>query len=90
MTTWMITVYEVRDIDGNLEIPSSDVEIALFSAGCRITDRITIDTGSMIVPTLEYNVASNEIQHLIPIQIQLNLDFLNINSEIINQIMKSN
>lgn len=59
-TTWRITIFEVRDVHGNLEIPQE--EEALFSAGCRITERIEIDTGSVRVPNLEYVAASNEIQ----------------------------
>lgn len=59
--TWIITIFEVRDVHGNLEIP---VEEALFSAGCRITERIVIDTGSVRFPNLEYIAASNEIRHI--------------------------
>lgn len=60
-TTWIITIFEVRDVHGNLEIP---VEDALFSAGCRITERIVIDTGSVRVPNLEYVAALNEIRYI--------------------------
>lgn len=61
-TNWLITVYEVRDIDGILQITDTNIEKTCFSVGCQITDRIMIDTGSMLVPNLEYNIASNEIQ----------------------------
>ena len=60
-TTWIITIFEVRDVHGNLEIT---VEEPLFSAGCRITERIVIDTGSVRVPNLEYVASSNEIRHI--------------------------
>lgn len=64
-TEWIITIFEVRDVDGNLEFQCPDVEQALFSAGCRITERIPLDTGSIRIPELEYVAASNEIR---PIQ----------------------
>ena len=87
-TSWLITVYQVRDIDGNLEILSPDVEIALFSTGCRITDRITIDTGSVLVPNLEYNIASNKIQLFYPIKIVM---IYQLYSELINpRIIQNN
>jgi hypothetical protein len=61
-TEWVITFFQVRDIDGNLQIQSEDVEQGFFSAGCRITERRIIDTGSMIIPEFEYVAASNEVQ----------------------------
>ncbi len=63
-TEWIITIFEVRDVAGNLEIPNLVVEEILFSAGCRITERIVIDTGSVHIPNLEYVAASNEIRHI--------------------------
>ena len=65
-TTWVITIFEVRDCDGNLAIPLQENEYTMFSAGCRITERSIIDTGSTRIPELEYDAVSNEIQ---PIQV---------------------
>lgn len=64
-TDWLITVYEVRDIDGNLEIPDVNVEIRCFSVGCQITDRMIIDTGSTGIPKLIFDSNSNQIVSLI-------------------------
>jgi hypothetical protein len=59
-TEWVITIFEVRDIHGNLATPPPENEIVMFSAGCRITERSIIDTGSIQIPELEYDAASNE------------------------------
>lgn len=61
-TEWVITFFQVRDVDGNLQFQSQDVEQGFFSAGCRITERRIIDTGSMIMPEFEYVAASNEVR----------------------------
>lgn len=61
-TEWVITIFEVRDVHGNLATPPPENEIAIFSAGCRITERSIIDTGSIQIPILEYDAASNEIR----------------------------
>ena len=61
-TQWVITFFQVRDVDGNLELQRHDVEQATFSAGCRITERSIIDTGSTQFPEFEYIAASNEVR----------------------------
>jgi hypothetical protein len=61
-TEWVITFFQVRDVDGNLELQRHDVEQATFSAGCRITERSIIDTGSTQFPEFEYIAASNEVR----------------------------
>ena len=61
-TQWVITFFQVRDVHGNLELQRHDVEQATFSAGCRITERSIIDTGSTQFPELEYVAASNEVR----------------------------
>jgi hypothetical protein len=61
-TEWIITIFEVRDVHGNLATPPPEFETTMFSAGCRITDRTIIDTGSNEIPQLEYDIKSNEIQ----------------------------
>jgi hypothetical protein len=61
-TEWVITIFEVRDVHGNLATPPPENEIAIFSGGCRITERSIIDTGSIQIPGLEYDADSNEIQ----------------------------
>ncbi len=61
-TDWVITIFEVRDVHGNLATPPPENEIVMFSAGCRITERSIIDTGSIRIPELEYDADSNEIQ----------------------------
>jgi len=61
-TEWVITFFQVRDVDGNLEFQCPDVEQATFSAGCRITERSIIDTGSTQFPEFEYIAASNEVR----------------------------
>jgi hypothetical protein len=61
-TQWVITFFQVRDVHGNLEFQRPDVEQATFSAGCRITERSIIDTGSTQFPELEYVAASNEVR----------------------------
>lgn len=60
-TEWVITFFQVRDVHGNLELQRHDVEQATFSAGCRITERSIIDTGSTQFPEFEYIAASNEV-----------------------------
>jgi hypothetical protein len=83
-TTWIITIFEVRDVHGNLEIP---VEEPLFSAGCRITERIVIDTGSVRVPNLEYVASSNEIRHIPDLgHVLIENHFINNRLMIINSI----
>jgi hypothetical protein len=71
-TEWVITFFQVRDVDGNLEFQRPDVEQATFSAGCRITERSIIDTGSTQFPEFEYIAASNEVR-LIELIHQINL-----------------
>ena len=71
-TEWVITFFQVRDVDGNLQFQRQDVEEALFSAGCRITERSIIDTGSIRIPEFEYVAASNEVR-LIELIHQINL-----------------
>jgi len=66
-TEWIITIFEVRDVDGNLATPEYG-QYAMFSVGCRITDRIELDTGSISIPELEYVAASNEIRQIRQIQ----------------------
>lgn len=61
-TEWVITFFQVRDVDGNLELQRHDLEQALFSAGCRITERSIIDTDSTRIPELEYDAASKEVR----------------------------
>lgn len=61
-TEWVITFFQVRDVDGNLQFHSQNVQEALFSAGCRITERSIIDTGSFFIPEFEYVAASNEVR----------------------------
>lgn len=60
-TEWVITIFEVRDVYGNLDTPPLENEYTMFSAGCRITERMILDTGSLRIPELEYVAASNEI-----------------------------
>jgi hypothetical protein len=72
-TKWVITFFQVRDVDGNLELQRHDVEQATFSAGCRITERSIIDTGSTEFPEFEYIAASNEVRLIEPIIHQINL-----------------
>ena len=71
-TKWVITFFQVRDVDGNLELQRHDVEQATFSAGCRITERSIIDTGSTQFPEFEYIAASNKVRLIEPIH-QINL-----------------
>lgn len=87
-TEWVITFFQVRDVDGNLQFQSQDVEEALFSAGCRITERSIIDTGSFFIPVLEYVAASNEVRLIEPIQ--LKTQFIQNNILIINNIIEDN
>lgn len=61
-TEWVITIFEVRDVYGNLSTSPLENEYTMFSAGCRITDRMRLDTGSLRIPELEYVAASNEIR----------------------------
>jgi len=70
-TEWVITFFQVRDVDGNLQIQSQDVEQGFFSAGCRITERRIIDTGSMIIPEFEYVAASNEVRLIERIELRM-------------------
>ncbi len=49
---WIITIFEVRDVHGNLATPPPEFETVMFSAGCWITDRTIIDTGSNEIPQL--------------------------------------
>ena len=70
---WVITVFEVRDVNGNLDTPPLENEYTMFSAGCRITERMRVDTGSLHIPELEYVAASNEIR---PIQ-QIDIETIN-------------
>jgi hypothetical protein len=78
-TEWVITFFQVRDVNGNLAIPPPENEIVMFSAGCRITERSIIDTGSIQIPELEYDAASNEIRTIQPIHV--------IDIELIYEIM---
>jgi hypothetical protein len=87
-TTWVITIFEVHDVHGNLKFQNPDVEEALFSAGCRITERITLDTGSTHIPELEYDTDSNEIR---PIQrIELRTIYAMMNDYLQPRIIQTN
>lgn len=82
-TEWVITFFQVRDVHGNLQFQSQDVKEALFSAGCRITERSIIDTGSLFIPELEYVAASNKVRLIEPIhQINLGTIYARINNHL--------
>jgi hypothetical protein len=90
-TEWVITFFQVRDVDGNLEFQCSDVEQATFSAGCRITERSIIDTGSTQFPEFEYIAASNEVRLIEPIhQINLGTIYARINNHLQPPIIQMN
>jgi hypothetical protein len=78
-TEWVITIFEVRDVHGNLATPQLENEYTMFSAGCRITERIRFNTGSLHIPELEYVAASNAIR---PIQQIERIDIETINAMI--------
>ena len=65
-TEWVITIFEVRDVHGNLDTPPLENEYTMFSAACRIVERMILDTGSIQSPELEYVAASDAIR---PIQL---------------------
>jgi len=89
-TTWVITIFEVRDVHGNLATPPPENEIAIFSAGCRTTERSIIDTGSIQIPELEYDAASNEIRLIEQIYtiIDYGSQFIQTEQSIINKFIQ--
>lgn len=87
-TQWVITFFQVRDVHGNLEFQRPDVEQATFSAGCRITERSIIDTGSTQFPEFEYVAASNEV--LLIEQIELGTIYAIMNHHLQPPIIQTN
>ena len=90
-TVWIITSFEVRDVHGNLATPPPENESVVFSTGCRITDRSIIDTGSIEIPELEYDAASNEIRTIQPIHmIDIELIYAIMNHHLRPEIIENN
>jgi hypothetical protein len=86
-TKWVITFFQVRDINGSLATPQVEDNFVIFSTGCWITERSIIDTGSIKIPELEYNSSSNEIQ-LIK-RIELGIIYLIMDNHLRPQIIQT-
>ena len=87
-TEWVITIFEVRDVHGNLDTPPLENEYTMFSPACRIVERMILDTGSIQIPELEYVVASNAIR---PIQlIELGTIYAMMNDYLQPHIIQTN